>query len=76
MFGGSIGGPIVRNKLFFFFNWEQTRTNEAANLNFPADAAPLATSYSTTTGFSGPNTFMRFDYHVNGSNQLSVPLDA
>ena len=71
VFGGSIGGPIVRNKLFFFGNWEQTRTNEAANLNFPADAAPLATSYSTTTGFSGPNTFLRFDYHLNGSNQLS-----
>jgi hypothetical protein len=72
VFGGSVGGPIVRNKLFFFFNWEQNRTNEAANLNFPADAAPLATSYSTTTGFSGPNTFTRFDYHLNASNQLSV----
>jgi hypothetical protein len=71
VFGGSIGGPIVRNKLFFFGNWEQTRTNEAANLNFPADAAPLARSYSTTTGFSGPNTFLRFDYHLNGSNQVS-----
>jgi outer membrane receptor for ferrienterochelin and colicin len=72
VYGGSLGGPIVKNKLFFFANWEQTKTNEAANLNFPADAAPLATSYSTTTGFSGPNTFARFDYHLNGSNQLSV----
>jgi hypothetical protein len=72
VYGGSLGGPIVRSKLFFFGNWEQTRTNEAANLNFPADAAPLARSYSTTTGFSGPNTFLRFDYHLNGSNQLSV----
>jgi hypothetical protein len=71
VFGGSVGGPIVRNKLFFFFNWEQTRTQEAANLNFPADAAPLAASYSTTTGFTGPNTFSRLDYHLNGSNQLS-----
>ena len=44
VFGGSIGGPIVRNKVFFFFNWEQTSSHEAANLNFPADAAPLATS--------------------------------
>src|SRR4029077_4386931 len=23
-FGGNVGGPIKRNKLFFFFNWEQT----------------------------------------------------
>jgi hypothetical protein len=70
-FGGNIGGPIKRNKLFFFFNWEQTSSSEAANLNFPAQAAPLAVSYSTTTKFAGPNTFMRFDYHANENNQVS-----
>ncbi len=71
MYGGSIGGPIVRNKAFFFFNYEGTRSKEAANLNFPASAAPLATPYSTTTAFSGPNTFLRLDYHANGNNQIS-----
>lgn len=25
-FGGGVGGPIVRNKLFFFFNWETVRS--------------------------------------------------
>jgi outer membrane receptor for ferrienterochelin and colicin len=71
VYGGSLGGPIVKNKLFFFGNYEGTRNKQAANLNFPAAAAPLAVSYSTTTYFHGPNTFARFDYHVNGSNQLS-----
>jgi opacity protein-like surface antigen len=61
----------VRNKAFFFFNYEGTDTKQAANLNFPPDAAPLATSYSTTTSFSGPNTFVRLDYALNGNNQLS-----
>ena len=28
-------------------------------------------SYSTTTAFHGPNTFARFDYHVNSNNQIS-----
>jgi len=71
VYGGSIGGPIVRNKAFFFFNYEGTRAREAANLNFPADAAPLAVSYSSTTAFKGPNTFLRLDQHLNGNNQIS-----
>ena len=28
-------------------------------------------SYSTTTTFSGPNTFLRLDYHLNNNNQTS-----
>ena len=71
VYGGSIGGPIVKNKLFFFGNFEGTRASTAANLNFPSSAAPLAVSYSTTTAFHGPNTFARFDYHANSSNQIS-----
>jgi hypothetical protein len=71
VYGGSIGGPIVKNKAFFFFNYEGTRAREAANLNFPANAAPLAVSYSTTTAFSGPNTFLRLDQHLNNNHQLS-----
>src|SRR5262245_42296685 len=71
VYGGSIGGPIIRNKAFFFFNYEGTNSSEAANLNFPAQAAPLAVSYSTTTKFSGPNTFLRLDYHLNNNNQVS-----
>ena len=71
VYGGSIGGPIVKNKLFFFGNYEGTRASTAANLNFPASAAPLAVSYSTTTAFHGPNTFARFDYHANSNNQIS-----
>jgi carboxypeptidase family protein len=67
VFGGSIGGRVIPNKLFYFFNYEGTK----ANLNFPAVAAPLAVSYSTTTAFHGPNTFLRLDYHLNNSNQFS-----
>ena len=69
--GGSLGGPIVQNRMFFFGNFEYDGDHQAANLNFPANAAPLAKSYSTTTNFTGPNHFLRFDYHVNGNNQVS-----
>ncbi len=30
-FGGAIGGPIVKNKLFFFGDWESTRQVQAPN---------------------------------------------
>jgi hypothetical protein len=72
VFGGSAGGPLIRNKAFWFGNFEYTRTSNAANLNFPADAAPLAVSYSDTTRFTGPNSFVRGDIQVNNSNHLSV----
>lgn len=71
VFGGSAGGPIIRNKAFWFGNVERTLNQEAANLNFPADAAPLAVSYSDTTDFTGWNTFLRGDYQATANQHLS-----
>ena len=30
-FGGSLSGPIIRNKSFFFFNYEGSATHEGAH---------------------------------------------
>ena len=70
IFGGHVGGPIVPNTLFYFGNFEYTLQKQAANLNFPADAAPLARPYSTTTDFTGPNTYARLDYQMNAANRF------
>ncbi len=70
--GANLGGPIIKNKMFFFANLEYDSAQQAANLNFPASAAPLAVSYSTTTNFTGPNHYLRWDYQVNGNNQIKI----
>jgi hypothetical protein len=31
MFGGTVGGPIVKNKLFFFFDWQSQRFDHPAS---------------------------------------------
>jgi hypothetical protein len=47
-FGGSIGGPILRNKLFFFANYQgtQTSTTSATNNTFTPTAAMLKGDFS------------------------------
>jgi hypothetical protein len=70
VFGGHVGGPIVRDRLFYFGNFEYTNQKQAANLNFPPDAAPLATSYSSATKFTGPNSYVRLDYQAADNHRL------
>lgn len=68
---GSIGGPILRNKAFFFFNVERLRIEQAANLNYPAEAAPLASSYSVALPIKSTNMFQRVDYELNSANRFN-----
>lgn len=68
----NIGGPIFKNKAFFFVNAERLRIRQAADLQYPADAAPLAVSYSTFLPVSSENYFGRVDYQINQSNNVSV----
>lgn len=70
IFGGHLGGPIIQNRLFYFGNFEYTHQKQAANLSFPASAAPLATSYSNYTKFTGPNSYLRFDYQASTNHRL------
>ena len=70
--GASIGGPIFKNKAFFFFNTERQWLKDAIDLQFPAVAAPLATSYSNIYDVNLTKYFGRVDYQLTPSNNISV----
>jgi len=69
--GASIGGPIFRNKAFFFFNTERQWLQNALDLKFPAEAAPLATSFSDIYDVNLTKYFARVDYQLTPSNNVS-----
>ena len=71
VFGGSFGGPIVRNRAFFFVNYERNIFDQAVSLTFPPEAAPLATAYTDTAMNRTHNTFLRADFQVTPNHSLS-----
>jgi hypothetical protein len=71
IYGFSIGGPIVRNRAFWFFNLERDVLSEAVQLNFPREAAPLAVDYSDARSIKALNSFVRGDYHAGRGHNFS-----
>jgi hypothetical protein len=83
-FGGTLGGPIIRNKLFFFGSFERTSTNNGNTqvLTVPTQAmkavnfAGQAALYNpaTTVPVSGGSGYARtaFAGNVIPSNELSA----
>jgi carboxypeptidase family protein/TonB-dependent receptor-like protein len=72
IYGFNIGGPIVKNKAFYFFNVERNEVDEAVTLVFPPEAAPLATNFSDAGRIRGINTFVRGDYNFSPSHSISA----
>ena len=70
-FGFNVGGPIARNRAFFFFNLERNLIENAVVHQFPAEAAPIATDYADASIIKALSTFARVDYNVTPSNNLS-----
>jgi hypothetical protein len=82
-FGGNVGGPIVKNKLFFFFDYDGQR-NSQQNLvtltGLPASPTALeqvAINYLTPLADSWNKTFnqnvylTKIDYNITPKNVLS-----
>jgi hypothetical protein len=68
-FGGTIGGPIVRDRAHFFFSLERVRIDEGVTVNIPARPEFNATATEQTRVW---NTVTRFDHQINANNTWGV----
>lgn len=70
-FGGSLGGPIRRNKTFFFVNYEGLRHTKADTM---IDTVPTADEASGDFSMSGTTIYNPFSSHPNPNYDPKKPI--
>src|SRR5215208_1244372 len=85
-YGLTAGGPLRRNRTFFFSNFEQTRRNYSTVLTISPAAVTFINNRLRAINYNGPlvstgvvpasfdttNFFTRIDHRLNQRNQLSA----
>src|SRR5262249_4508789 len=88
LYGGSLGGPVLRNRTFYFGSIEQKRLDQTGIVTIQADAANAINARLRDAKYSGrgvttglypnpvraTNVLSKLDHVVSGADQLSVRL--
>jgi hypothetical protein len=68
-YGGTIGGPIVRDKMHYFLSYEKQDRDEGRSYNY---STRPDLSFSTVQVTRMQNLMGRLDHQVNSSNHYSI----
>lgn len=89
-YGASLGGPLIRDRTFYFANFEQSRQKSGGFITIaPANAAainnrldqagypgPRLTTGAFDTSLDTTNLFLRFDHEISPGDQLALRLNS
>jgi hypothetical protein len=89
-YGASVGGPLVRDRTFYFTNVERRQLDQSGVVTIAADAVRAINATLAATGYRGPlvatglyqnpvrstNVLSRVDHQVGGADLLTVRYSA
>lgn len=74
-FGASVGGPVVKNKVFYFFNYEGERFATATTANATVPDAPFKTGVFTYADPTAGSVSINVSTPGSANNAFGLPLD-
>ena len=70
-YGGTFGGPIIKNKLFFFVDYQGTKETTGVTNNLTVPTSQVVSTCTATTGFCDLSQYL--SSQINGGGQVYYP---